>query len=155
MKNLAVILICLFNLNAFAKEEKFSFSAAYNWADTFDIAEAGNFAKSGRLVGSWSWKFDNLKSGNTHFASTSFFRLEPYILSGLIKFNMWEIDNSERESSSLLMSYEGISTTADGVTKVKAKIVGGKGKYKNASGTANWTSINGFIKDGTGVIDLN
>jgi hypothetical protein len=71
MKNLAVILMCVFSINAFAKEEKFNFSAAYNWADTFDIAEAGNFAKSGRLVGSWSWKFDNSKSGNTHFASTS------------------------------------------------------------------------------------
>ena len=70
-------------------------------------------------------------------------------------FNLWEIDNSESESNSLLMVYEGISSTVDGVTKIKAKIVGGKGKYKKASETATCTSINGFINDGTGVINLN
>lgn len=154
MKNLVIIVLCVFAINAYTKEEKFSFSAAYNWADTFDITGAGNFAKAGKLVGSWSWKFENGKSGNSHFVSTSFFRLRPYMLSGLIKFNMWEIDNSKPEEDVLHMAYEGISSSPDGITKIKAIIVGGEGKYKTASGTASWVSVNGFIKEGSGILKL-
>lgn len=156
MEKVIVLIIAITSLNTvFAKETKeFSFKAAYNWADTYDVSEAGNFAKGGRLVGSWSWNFKEGKKGNTHFSSSSFFRLSPYALLGLISFNMWELEGTKPGKDVLLVSYEGISSTPDGVTKIKAKIVGGKGKYKGATGDLKWTSINGFINNGLGKINL-
>ncbi|NRA66811.1 MAG: hypothetical protein HRU19_20145 [Pseudobacteriovorax sp.] len=151
----AVVFSSLLFNQAYAKEtQEFTFKAAYNWADTFDLSEAGNFAKGGKLVGSWSWNFKNGKKGNTHFTSASFFRLKPYILEGLISFNMWELEGSKIGEDTLLVSYEGLSSTPNGVTKIRAKIVGGKGKYLGATGELKWTSVNGFIDSGKGTINL-
>jgi hypothetical protein len=135
-------------------QRPFTFRAAYNWADTFAVEAPNNFARGGRLVGSWSWQFADGQRGNTHFTSTSFFRLNPYRLSGLIAFDMWELDRSARGEHRLFVSYEGLSTTPEGVTTIEAAIVGGTGLYAAASGGVKWVSRNGFIDEGSGALTM-
>ncbi|MDX1960268.1 MAG: hypothetical protein SFU98_16990 [Leptospiraceae bacterium] len=136
------------------EEKKFTFRAAYNWAETRDVGDGITvFSKAGTIAGSWSWSFHDGEKGNTHFISASMFRGNPYALIGTIEFNMFELTGNKEDV--LYMSYNGISTDyATGVTKIEATIVGGKGKYKDASGNLKWTSINGFIEDGIGVLYL-
>lgn len=135
-------------------ERKFTFKAAYNWAETRDVGDGiAVFAKAGTIAGSWSWTFSDGEKGNTHFISASMFRSNPYALVGTIEFSMFELTGNKEDL--LYMSYNGISTDyATGVTKIEAAIVGGKGRYKEASGNLIWTSINGFIEEGSGVLVL-
>lgn len=135
-------------------EKKFTFKAAYNWADTRDVGDGfAVFSKAGTIAGSWSWSFVDGEKGNTHFLSASMFRGNPYALIGTIEFNMFEMTKNKEDI--LFVSYNGISTDyATGVTKIEGIIVGGKGKYKDASGNLKWISINGFIEEGSGTLYL-
>ncbi len=135
-------------------EKKFTFKAAYNWAETRDAGDGvAVFSKAGTIAGSWSWTFADGEKGNTHFISASMFRSNPYALVGTIEFNMFELTGNKEDI--LYMSYNGLSTDyATGVTKIEAVIVGGKGRYNEASGNLKWISINGFIDEGSGVLIL-
>lgn len=85
--------------------------------------------------------------------SSSSFRSNPYSLTGTIQYNMFELTGNPDDI--LYVSYDGISSDyITGITKIKAVIIGGKGKYKGAKGQLNWTSINGFIENGKGTISL-
>ena len=131
-----------------------SFKAAYNWADTFDVASEGLFTRGGRIAGSWSWRFSDGTQGNSHFVSASFFRLEPYVLAGTIAFNMWEVTRAAPGSDILYLAYDGLSSTPDGITEIEGRFTGGRGRYAGATGTLRWTSINGFIDNGEATLLL-
>jgi hypothetical protein len=77
------------------------------------------------------------------------------MLAGVIEFNMFELEGSTPGIDMLYISYNGVSTDySTGKTIIEATIIGGKGKYDGASGTAKWISINGFIEEGGGIIKL-
>jgi hypothetical protein len=158
MKNiiLSLAILIMTTMTTSAQSQiKFTFRAAYNWADVHKVQSDSSFAQGGRLVGSWSWDFENGKKGNTHFNSASFFRSTPYLLAGVIEFNMFELEGSAPGTDLLYFSYNGISTDYQtGKTIIEATIIDGKGKYEGASGTAKWISINGFIDEGSGIIKL-
>jgi hypothetical protein len=156
IRNLTIAAALVFSAGAVsAAEHPFAFSAAYNWGQALDSGNAVTYTRAGNVVGSWQWRFADGRKGNTHFSAQSFYRSQPNLLVGTITFNMFEMESSAAGSDELYMTYDATSFDADtGSVSVSGRIVGGKGRYAGASGSAHWVSTNGFIDRGEGTMVL-
>lgn len=152
---IAAAALALATSNAAAAEHPFTFSAAYNWGQVVDSGNPVTYARAGNVVGSWQWRFNDGRKGNTHFAAQSYYRSQPNLLVGTITFNMFEMEGSVAGTDELYMTYEATSFDAvTGNVSIAGRIIGGKGRYAGAGGTARWVSNNGFIERGEGTIVL-
>ncbi len=142
---------------------KFKVVGGYQFAEGFSIQnnEPFIFAQAGQLTGSWQWEFENGKKGNTHINGATANRVLPTgqsELFGTMKINMYELEGTAINQDLLFLSYiapifkiEGSKVTI----RVVAEIIGGVGKYKDASGYLTVTSVNGYFEDGRGEIFFN
>lgn len=138
-----------------AMQESFEFTAAYNWGQQADSGNAVTYTRTGVVAGAWQWRFASGKRGNTHFLAHSFYRSEPNVLIGTITFNMFELEKSAPGTDELYVAYRATSFDSDtGTVDVEGEVIGGKGRYQGATGRMTWSSTNGFIERGTGVLNL-
>ncbi|MEM7548706.1 MAG: nuclear transport factor 2 family protein [Bacteroidota bacterium] len=120
------------------------------------------FAQAGQLTGSWHWEFDNGQKGNTHINGATANRVLAGTgkneLFGTMQINMYELEGTPMGQDLLYLAYTSRVFELEGSSvkiEVDGEFIGGTGKYKNASGHLNLTSINGFFEDGGGTIYLN
>lgn len=140
---------------------QFDITGGYQFADSFIITNDDPFiyAQAGRLTGAWQWRFEDGTVGTTHVNGATTNRITPEgaTLLGTMKINMFEIDGSPPDTDVLFLAYESSAFQVQGskiTITVNGRFVGGKGKYAKAAGDLEVTSVNGFIGQGKGVLQL-
>ncbi len=162
MKKSTILFVTLITFITMKAQEtlKFTVIGGYQFAEGYSIQnnEPFVFAQAGQLTGSWHWEFENGKKGNTHINGATANRVVSNgknDLFGTMKINMFEFEDSPRESDLLFLAYKAQKFEINGsqvTIKVSGEFTGGTGKYENARGWLTVTSVNGFFEDGKGEI---
>ncbi|MEM9188488.1 MAG: nuclear transport factor 2 family protein, partial [Myxococcota bacterium] len=76
---------------------------------------------------------------------------------GTMKIHMFEADGSAPDSDLLFLGYEGQIRAKESkvFVHVTGRFIGGTGRYANASGEVELTSVNGFFDDGWGTLSID
>ena len=143
------------------KELGFQLNGSCQCVDVFLNARRNYYsgAQSGRLTGTWQWRFDNGTVGSTYVsgATTSQMTPEGESLVGIIKISMFSLDGSPSDSNLLFLSYESTALHIEDnkvSISIEGSFTGGTGDYTDAEGSLALTSVNGLIQEGSGTLIL-
>lgn len=144
--------------------QDYAITGGYAFAQpaTLSDPEAGLYARAGLLTGAWQLSAADGTRGQLHIEAATAVRLargESPALMGTMVMNMAEFHGTAPGADALHVAYEAPVFAATGPTDVRitvqGRVVGGRGRYANASGSLLVVSHNGFIEQGRLLVDTD